>query len=198
MSATTFVREARELAGWFGPQAAIVLHDCSGVLGGVAGVPDLRWIYSLSLHSGYSDDDVEALCKSPHLGAIRELALGGVRHIRPGEPQVSVTARACVAIAEAQSLTGLHALSLARNPVADEGASAVAGAERLTTLRVLHLEDTGLTGRGIEALIRSPYLNSLEQLTLSPTGLRTRHRARLIERFGAAVRINESPPVRRR
>ena len=73
----------------------------------------------------------------------------------------------CAAIAQSRSITRrLSILSLAFNPIGDQGAAALAGSPELTTLTSLDLRGCGLHSEGAIALATSDYLTGLKHLRL--------------------------------
>lgn len=200
--ADTFVREAPELAGWFGPEARVTLHRCAGLLADVAALPELRWVHDLVLCAGsqqpayglsrqpqplqpdLTDDDLAAFCQSPHLGRLAGLNVAST--FRAPHP---VTARACVALATAPTLTGLRSLELTGSLIGDEGVAILARADNLRTLQSLVLDGTGLTGAVVPHLVGSPVFAGLTRLSLLGGEFTAAEQVRLEARFGPALHL---------
>ncbi len=82
--------------------------------------------------------------RSPHLGNLRELCLD------QSESEIGI--RGAVALAGAESLTGLEELGLDNQGVYDEGAATLFQSRRLATLTHLNLRENGLTDRAARCL----------------------------------------------
>jgi uncharacterized protein (TIGR02996 family) len=127
---------------------------------------------------------VVALCASPHLKALRDLALDPVNL---GDEGV----RLMCATRPVFRLAVLRVFSI-RTRIGDAGAEALAAWPALEDVRVLHLYGNQIGAAGAQALARSPYLNKVTKLRLDLNPLRTDRAAvkALRDRFGDAVQTD--------
>jgi hypothetical protein len=136
----------------------------------LAAMPQLRGVTVLNLQENhFTDTGLAALLRSPHLGALRRLFLGGRPHWSPyynENPCQSLGDSGAAALASSGVLSGLSELVLCSASVGPAGAAALAGAEA-PHLRRLDLSNNPLGSRGAAALARAVFLSGLREVVLS-------------------------------
>jgi len=129
----------------------------------------LNWLTLSGWHGDCFDGPAaKAFFKSPHLGGVRFLDLGGCPIGPDGAKALAASSLAAVAtllvngadlgpkgvadLAKAKSLAALTTLNLGYNALGDKGASALADSPAMATLRELQIWNNGVTARGLRPL----------------------------------------------
>src|SRR6185437_13880715 len=139
------------------PLLGVQLRKVRPCVADLARCEQLAYLNGLYLgDNDLTDNDLDALLRSPHLKQVRSLFL----------QSNNLSVRGIRILAQTSNLPQLRHLCLGHNRIGDEGVTLLASSPQLGRLRALDLTLTGLGEEGVRALAGSPLLSRLRVLTI--------------------------------